>query len=127
MKTVFKINPGTQQAASLKIEAAQQMMRTANITKDEWLMLIFETGCAFVEQNTYLKPLWAPLLQNEQIGFWDWWLILWTEDDELLLKINTVNNFKAYKRMKIGLINNEAATFQFHQFLRRNKFINGEV
>lgn len=126
MKITFKINSATQQAFTLKLDAAIEIMKYAGITQEDWLLVLFELGCEFVEKNKYISYLWEGLLQNEKLGYWDWWMVLFTEDDHLLTTMNVVNDYNSYYAQKLRMVYSEAADYQFHQFLQRNKKINGK-
>lgn len=120
----FKINTATETAAVQKMEVASAIMRKCSITYQDWADILFETGCRFIEKNIVHPHIRASLLQNQRLGFWDWWLVLSLEDDESVLRYPEVTSMASYVREKERLLNLMEPVKQFDFFLIKNEKLN---
>ena len=123
MKKGLQHNSMVAQAAQQCIQHTREAMRQASINYDQWVMLLFDQGCIAVE--TWVPDAWKQMciLQNEKLGFWDWWLSIWMQDDGLLAAEKTGHN--DYLRSKEWLHKIPALQQQFHSFI--NKRIDEEI
>jgi hypothetical protein len=120
----FRINNATESAAIHKMEVASAIMRKCGITYQDWADILFETGCRFVEMNITHPHIRICLLQNQQLGFWDWWLVLSLEDDESVLTYPEVASRASYIREKERLLNLREPVKKFDYFLIQNGKLN---
>lgn len=127
MKTKFKINSATQQVGNEKIFVVYKMITRCNMTHGDWVSVLFETGCRFVEKRLPFKALQKSLLTDASLGFWDWWMLIFIEDDETLLTFNNVISFSIYAEEKDRLIHLKEAEDQFNYFLQSNKKLNEKI
>lgn len=125
MKTLFKINNATAQAASAKKEVIAEIKRRCGLTDEAWLNTMFETGCQFVEKEIAHQYFADALLMNSEFGYWDWWVVFYTQHDETLLDYVAVRNAKTYGIEKSNLLSLFEASNQFSYFLKSNRHLNG--
>lgn len=124
MKTKFKINNATEKAVNEKTFIVYKMILHCNMTHDDWSSVLFEVGCEFVEKYMPYKAIQTSLLTDGKLGFWDWWLMLFIEDDETLLTFDSIHSYAIEKRHLLDL--NEAEN-QFRYFLQSNKKLNEKI
>ncbi len=117
----FKINTATQKAAIQKMEVAASIMRKAHIDASQWSAILFNVGCKFIEQNIADTQLQQRLLQDEKLCFWDWFIIVFINDDETLLNYHHINNAATYTSEKERIIYVLQCTNQLQYFLKSNK------
>lgn len=117
----FKINTATGKEATIRVAALQKMLNKTQLSYSQWLNIFFETGCQFVEENVQNKELQCNLLQDESFGFWDWFMVIYTCDDEQLLSCTYINDLREYvsEKQKILFLINESK--QFDYFIESNK------
>jgi len=127
MKTKFKINNATQQAGNEKIFIVYKMISRCNMKHEDWVKILFETGCVFVEKHMLLKGVQAALLTDTSLGFWDWWMLLFISDDETLLTFNNVVTRETYAAEKKRMLQLKEAEDQFRYFLQSNKKLNEKI
>ncbi|HMR84958.1 MAG TPA: hypothetical protein PKE30_17555 [Niabella sp.] len=119
MKTVFKINSATEQAATQKMTVIRNVLTKFKMSHEDWSTCVFEFGCRFIEQYITNEKVQQSLLCNEKLGFWDWWIMLFIEDDEVLLNFQ-INGLKAYRHEKRVLLEYKEAYNHFNYFLISN-------
>lgn len=86
MRTFIKKNSHTQRRADRFRGTIEEICHRAGISRDEWDMLFFETGCRWAEQQYYNSPALAlSMLTNPARGFWGYFLCTYIEDDEQLI------------------------------------------
>ena len=87
MKTgTIKPNSYTQQRVQTFKNTLDQVLTNFQIDTETYYGLLFEYGCAFVEDFVGDKKEVQYLLQNPSAGFWHWWRLQWLTDDETLLR-----------------------------------------
>ncbi len=86
----------TQHAAEQMIKQSQSIMHRCRITYEQWVFLLFENGIRFIE-NTVLPDLQQSFKTDKKIGFWDWWLVAYMEDDAKLLTFTVPLNSDRYE------------------------------
>jgi hypothetical protein len=124
MNQQFKINTSTQKAAIYKMEIVAQLMKKCNLSYADWADVLFETGCKFIEKNIAIGHLQVLLLQNKKLGFWDWWLVLSIEDDEMILSYKEVNSMASYVNEKQRMLHLLEPQKQFDFFMIKNEKLN---
>lgn len=124
MKTLFKINSATQQAADFKIGIIKKVMGKCSIDYDRWVNLVFELGCRYAEQHITDNKLCQALLTNPDFYYWDWWLITFIEDDETLLQFPKILNPSSYTLEKERLLRLMDTADMFDRFLKSNNKLN---
>lgn len=124
MSNKFKINTATEKAAVQKMEVAASILKKCGMSYQDWADVLFETGCRFIEKNIRQPNIRTCLLQNHNLGFWDWWLVLWLEDDETILNYPAVTNALTYIQEKERLLNLMEPVKQFDFFLTSNAKLN---
>lgn len=112
--------------AAMRLHEAKRQIGRSGIDEAAWNQLVFESGCMLVERQRDLGYLHDALLQNPAIRFWDWWLLLFAEDDALLIELGLINSADSYRAEKYHLASSEAADYHFNQFLRSNPLLNGK-
>lgn len=123
---LFKINNATTIAANPKTAIVAQLLRKCGLTYSQWVNVLFETGCKFIEENVADYYMQKALLENKDLGFWDWWLLFSVEDDETLLDYIGLVSFRSYCHEKQRLIKLYEAHAQFTHFLNANQKLNGK-
>lgn len=124
MSNKFKINSATEKAAVQKMEVAASIIKKCGMSYQDWADILFETGCRFIEKNIRQANIQTCLLQNNNLGFWDWWLVLWLEDDEAIVNYPSVTNARSYITEKERLLNLMEPVKQFDFFLISNAKLN---
>lgn len=113
-------------AANSLMNVSFKAMQQAGVSYDEWVHLMFETGCDFVEMWITDPASQSLLLKDRKSGFWNWWVFLWMEDDKT--KISPQIYKQSYKKLKSGLVNKQSVYQDFEMFLKRkNILINEKV
>lgn len=125
MNLPFKINSATQQEAQSKARAVERIKEKCGLSTDAWLIIMFNTGCQFVEAQISRPHMADALLMNKELGFWAWWLYFYMQDDEALADYRAVQSPKSYAMYKQRLITLYEAERQFDRFLNSNKKLNG--
>lgn len=119
----FKINTATHTAALSKAGQLTALMQRTGITYEQWINCLFETGCRFIERNVADEFSQNRLLKEETFGYWDWWMVIFINDDETLLQFHTVNSPEIYTIEKQRLISLMDTNSQFRYFLKANALL----
>lgn len=106
--------------ANQRIDSSLQMMQHSGMTVEQWNHLLFEAGCAFVERWILRLYQQECLLQNPELAFWDWWLAMWMDDDQELLRYR-IQSLEQYHQQKEVWVQDKALYTLFEQFLKRNR------
>jgi hypothetical protein len=123
MKQVFKINSATQQAANQKLNVIRGIIKRKNIGHDNWMSLLFELGYQFIERHIRDAETRDALLKDRTYRYWDWWMVVFINDDESILDDRNVKDLLTYTREKTVLIHLCETYDLFKQFLRSNPMI----
>lgn len=114
----MKATNKTAQAANEKITISKSVMQSAGIEYEQWANLLFDLGCLFAEK--YAPPGWAEcLLQNKALGYWDWWLVQFMDDDKTLQYIDGITSQRIYQREKLNLLYRQEVKEDFNHLLSR--------
>lgn len=114
MKTMNK----TALEVTEKMNISRSVMQSAHINYEQWINLMFDFGCLFAEK--YAPSGWAIcLLQNKAVGYWDWWLMQYMNDDKVLQYIGGITSPAIYKREKLNLLYSGEVKKEFNQLLSR--------
>jgi hypothetical protein len=127
MNNSFKINTATHKAAVQKIQVAEKLMKKVSITHEQWAKILFEMGCVFVERHVSTYYFQTALLQNKELGYWDWWFMLFIEDDASLLNYPSITNIERYIKEKERLLTLMESIKQFEHFLNINTRLSEKV
>ena len=86
IRTAFiKPESHTQQEAQQSVTVVRRILLQYDLAIEDWLEVLFETGCQFVE-NRHCNPAYRKeLLQNEHRNFWANWMNSFIQDDAVLL------------------------------------------
>ncbi len=86
IRTAFtKPESQTQQEAQQSVTIVRRILAQYDLSIEEWLDILFETGCQFVE-NRHCNPAYRKeLLQNEHRNFSANWMNSYIQDDVVLL------------------------------------------
>lgn len=112
-----KHNSRTQQDCNSAAETVQGIITAMRITKEEWLHLLFETGCQLVETQKPEEEVRRYILQDVTCGFWAWWITAFVAHDEKLLQMRGTPH--SYKRQKDYMVKQVRIDFIGETFLRK--------
>jgi hypothetical protein len=98
-----KPNSHTQQQAAAKQETVALICKQAGITRDEWVALLFETGCRWAENNSETKEQCKSNLENSDKGYWAWWICEFIADDQWLISNKAPVGGGEYEAYKIQI------------------------
>ena len=101
--------------ANQRIDSSLQMMQHSGMTVEQWNHLLFEAGCAFVERWILRLYQQECFLQNPELAFWDWWLAMWMDDDQELLRYR-IQSLEQYHQQKEVWVQDKALYTLFEQF-----------
>ncbi len=102
-KTYIKHNSHTQKACRDSSNIVDNIISAAGVTKDEWLQLLFESGCQFIEQKVDSKEIQLQILTNIKHGFWSWWICAFIRDDEELFAAIQAGFEIDYSQLKMDM------------------------
>ena len=103
-KTIRRVreNSHTQKSVRKYSNVIDAICNRINITRDEWLLIMFEYGYQFVQYNYESEELRVDELQNRESGFWDFFLHTYLINDEIIassphdIDINKYHNIKRF-------------------------------
>lgn len=110
METKFKINQPsnkinyTQLVGNAFLQVQHDILHKAGISKFQWNMLLFESGCALVEQVYTHAEAALQELREKKYGFWDWYIVKFLQHDEHLLQENDSISANEYYTLKMQFI-----------------------
>ncbi len=112
------LNSAVEVASEKRMQASKAVMHNAGVSVDQWSKVLFELGCAFIER--WIRPLYMQqcLLQNPALGFWDWWIVQFMDDDIELMD-HRIGNCHRYIINKRHLLELPELFNQFEYFLQR--------
>lgn len=87
MRTTYtKPNSHTQSSAIKALNVTKCICDAAKISKDEWLLIMFEIGCQVAEIETKTPADALELMTDPSYGFWATFITEYIKDDEWLLE-----------------------------------------
>lgn len=78
------------------------LLNKFRMTDFEHSSIMFETGCAFIENITTDIDDKKWLLSNTKSGFWDWYIVKFLDDDAILIKY--INQKDEYVKRKWEMV-----------------------
>ncbi len=112
------MNNATATAARQRIADSTKVMHTAGMNRLQWNLILFEVGCLFVEKWVKDARLQKCLLENENLGFWGWWMVQYMDDDKELLT-RSISTVGSYFRNKMLLLKVPELFSQFEYYMQR--------
>ena len=99
-----KKNSHTQKQAAELMATKQLICELAGITEAERCMVLFETGCRFVEHFVQNTKDCQRILINPKRNFWAWWKVEFAKDDRDLVQIEARFDDLSYFDTKLGML-----------------------
>lgn len=104
-ETYTKPSSHTQKSGQKAVETIEAICAVAHITKEQWIELLFETGCAYAENTAMSHEISFKWLTDPAFNFWSWWICDYIKDDEELLKIKDgIMSEGEYQQLKENFI-----------------------
>jgi hypothetical protein len=100
----IKPNSKTQQHCNSAADTVQEVLERVHISRDKWLLIMFEMGCRLVEQQVHDEQSRKDILENVRYGFWSWWLSVFIQHDAMLMENNITRYYTAYKKRMLSSI-----------------------
>lgn len=85
MRTKTKTKTATHTAAVELQSVIHNTMSVTGVSSEDRSRLIFELGCRFIEDRVPDEELRYDLLVEKDLGFWNWWVVAFANDDKMLL------------------------------------------
>lgn len=120
MRTAYiKPSSYTQVSASAFAKVVVEVCEAADITVNFRNKVLFETGCAFVEQYIRDIDFGRHLLENHYSGFWAWWTVEFLRDDEMQIRYKPrVFRHYPYADIKRLMLDDTSVYDAFARFLQ---------
>lgn len=88
MKTkLIKPASHTQKRHSETLKTLELILDCTGISKDEWMLMMFEYGCV-VAEHIFPEELVKETLQHPKYNYWSWWLSVFLKDCQGILDIH---------------------------------------
>lgn len=97
-----KLNKPSGSTISTYGSVTKEMQDKANINHEEWLHILFEAGCMFIENKVDDRSQQLKIMEAVDFDFWSWWVLAFIQDDRRLLNTRCSNKFftENYKELK---------------------------
>jgi hypothetical protein len=115
-----------EQIAKERAKTSHEMMDLVGATYDQWVWLVFDTGCLLVERYISQPFMQQYLLTDKAVKFWNWWLMEFMDDDAILFDDKFCIDYADYHQAKMELLTDKNQYARFNYFLMRNKLLNGK-
>lgn len=102
MRTTYtKPNSISQKTATQSVLFTKELCAKIGISRDEWIELLFECGCAYAEAVCRTPEEAHELLTNAKGNFWNVWLAEYIIDDKVLVSgTYPPKSYAEYKTLK---------------------------
>lgn len=120
IRTYVKPTSYTQQACSHAAETVKQITDRLQISRNEWLHMLFENGCLMAEAKVNDEVYRQQLLTDVSYGYWAWWMSMYVQHDAQLLAAHYTRwGSLEYANSKERLINRADIDLRPETFLNK--------